>query len=242
MKLYTAILAASLFMYVGVRNGTGERSSNDSLPVNDSCCDYIVGFGFYIHGNDWPDWAKKSYLKLDLKYPISKKTKIYEVYVGTTEGFYATRDTTGKWNIKDAAKALEVLYQNIMNKKENKWMLEPDPKEYNEFKIQLNSKPSPSPLPDTTKPRDTLYVPLFERSDTTNAIIVYLAPDGNVKHLTGKVIVVGIKLQTGQWADPSRLQYNFFDNKGVRMKTHIVDWYAIAAPKKESVKIENKKP
>jgi hypothetical protein len=33
MKLYTAILAASLFMYVGVRNGTGERSSNDSIPV-----------------------------------------------------------------------------------------------------------------------------------------------------------------------------------------------------------------
>lgn len=228
MKLYTAILAASLFMYVGVRNGTGERSSNDSLPRVDKFIGLLIG--------NWSHPYKRSHLSETMTGWRNADT-VFECVINSDNEILATRDTLGKWKVYNASKALELFYQAHMEMFNRVY---PEPKEPNIID-RLHAKPSPSPVPDTTKPRDTLYVPLFERSDTTNAIIVYLAPDGNVKHLTGKVIVVGIKLQTGQWADPSRLQYNFFDNKGVRMKTHIVDWYAIAAPKKESVKIEQTK-
>lgn len=191
MRLTTAILAASLFMYVGVRNGTGEniKPCGTQLKVNYYKKGRLIGDRVYSTGSYW----------------VSGLMLIDDDFTGCD------------------SVSIKIYAPPVFNPKRKSF------------------KPSPSPLPDTTKPRDTLYVPLFERSDTTNAIIVYLAPDGNVKHLTGKVIVVGIKLQTGQWADPSRLQYNFFDNKGARMKVHIVDWYAIAAPKKESVKIEQPK-
>jgi hypothetical protein len=92
----------------------------------------------------------------------------------------------------------------------------------------------PAPLPDSLpklpatptndgRYRDTLYVPLYERSDTTNAIILYLGPDGNVKHMNGKVISKGVKLQTGQWADPQRVTMILSDSKFNPVKQRVVD-------------------
>jgi hypothetical protein len=84
-------------------------------------------------------------------------------------------------------------------------------------------RPFPRPLPDTTKPRDTLYVPLYERSDTVNVIILYLATDGNVKHMNGKVVSKGIKLQTGQWADQTKVSVIVYDTKFNPVKHRVVD-------------------
>ena len=64
------------------------------------------------------------------------------------------------------------------------------------------------PAPDTTAKKDSVvYVPIFERTDTIPATILYCAENGNMKHLQGFVIYKGFKDQNNKWIeDPRPLQ------------------------------------
>lgn len=123
-------------------------------------------------------FIKETLAHIRRKKQITPETKIIEVQIS----HYATRDTLGNWKIYNAERALEAMYRSYMYDKDMyRSFLQRTVKaaaKYldlsEKYKVDRDSvvgllnksvnSPSPSPLPDTTKPKtfDYFMIPSYK--------------------------------------------------------------------------------
>lgn len=146
MKLTTAILAASLFMYVGGRNGTGDRIEKDTTK-------YIITWLVY-KSIEIPCPDQWSY---DIEHGRGSSCMVYHamnVQIEHNAGFLKRKDAYAFYNqkISEYQKGWHTVWDAQTGKERKEFMATGGTVDSVRIDSIEYHKPTPSPLPDTTKP------------------------------------------------------------------------------------------